>query len=215
MARRKVDVPARISMTIPANLLAEIDRWKNDIENMSRSELIAKLVRYALDNNAIDKIYPEGGFGDYDPLLIHRGEDRTRFHETENHFQRTPQAHPEPDEVNILNPRPDSSNRASPTKGLPPREEVDRRDLIPPFSGPKQEHLGGHQPNVTPSRNSFPYPRPTPTMPERSETSSSWTIHGQRNHELNDRPQSDGNKVISPDEFFERVTRLHERIQQI
>ena len=59
MVRRKVDVPKRISIMIPSDVLTEVDQWKQDIEDVSRSELISKLVRYALNQRAVDILYPD------------------------------------------------------------------------------------------------------------------------------------------------------------
>lgn len=215
MARRKVDVPVRISMTIPANLLTEIDGWKRNIENMSRSELISKLVRYALDHNAIDKIFPEGSSDQGHPLLPHRGEVPSQFKEPENQFHRYSTYDPTPKlndresqaEPALTRPRINHSAPGENERRLDPRPISDRLET--------NTFIHNNHPKTRPPGGQLPYLSTGGIPREGSENPSAWTFPKPRLAHTNEDRRADGHEVISSDQFFEKVARLHQRIRQI
>ena len=50
---------SKVSADIPASLLQQLDGWKVNIEGISRSQLISDLLKWSLDQGAIDSLYPE------------------------------------------------------------------------------------------------------------------------------------------------------------
>ena len=50
---------AKVSAYLPASLVQQLDVWKASIEGINRSQLISDLLKWALDEGAIDSLYPE------------------------------------------------------------------------------------------------------------------------------------------------------------
>jgi hypothetical protein len=59
MTRRSRYALAKVSADLPASLVQQLDGWKTSIEGINRSQLISDLLRWALDEGAIDSLYPE------------------------------------------------------------------------------------------------------------------------------------------------------------
>ena len=58
MTRRSRYALAKVSADIPLALVQQLDGWKSNIEGISRSQLIADLLKWSLDQGAIDSLYP-------------------------------------------------------------------------------------------------------------------------------------------------------------
>ena len=59
MSRRSRYALTKVSADLPAPLVQQLDGWKVSIEGINRSQLISDLLRWALDEGAIDSLYPE------------------------------------------------------------------------------------------------------------------------------------------------------------
>ena len=59
MSRRSRYALAKVSADLPASLVQQLDGWKASIEGINRSQLISDLLKWALDEGAIDSLYPE------------------------------------------------------------------------------------------------------------------------------------------------------------
>ena len=59
MSRRSRYALTKVSADLPASLVQQLDGWKTTIEGISRSQLISDLLRWSLDEGAIDSLYPE------------------------------------------------------------------------------------------------------------------------------------------------------------
>ena len=59
MTRRSRYALTKVSADLPASLVQQLDGWKLSIEGINRSQLISDLLRWSLDNGAIDALYPE------------------------------------------------------------------------------------------------------------------------------------------------------------
>ena len=58
MSRRSRYALTKVSADLPAALVQQLDGWKSNIEGISRSQLISDLLRWSLDQGAIDALYP-------------------------------------------------------------------------------------------------------------------------------------------------------------
>ena len=58
MSRRSRYALSKVSADIPISLVQQLDGWKTNIEGISRSQLISDLLKWALDEGAIDSLYP-------------------------------------------------------------------------------------------------------------------------------------------------------------
>jgi len=59
MSRRSRYALTKVSADLPTSLVQQLDGWKASIEGINRSQLISDLLRWALDEGAIDSLYPE------------------------------------------------------------------------------------------------------------------------------------------------------------
>jgi hypothetical protein len=59
MTRRSRYALTKVSADLPAPLVQQLDGWKASIEGINRSQLISDLLRWSLDQGAIDALYPE------------------------------------------------------------------------------------------------------------------------------------------------------------
>jgi len=59
MTRRSRYALTKVSADLPASLVQQLDGWKLSIEGINRSQLVSDLLRWSLDNGAIDALYPE------------------------------------------------------------------------------------------------------------------------------------------------------------
>ena len=59
MSRRSRYALTKVSADLPAPLVQQLDGWKISIEGINRSQLISDLLKWALDEGAIDSLYPE------------------------------------------------------------------------------------------------------------------------------------------------------------
>jgi hypothetical protein len=59
MTRRSRYALTKVSADLPAPLVQQLDGWKTSIEGINRSQLISDLLRWSLDQGAIDALYPE------------------------------------------------------------------------------------------------------------------------------------------------------------
>ena len=59
MTRRSRYALSKVSADIPVSLVQQLDGWKANIEGISRSQLISDLLKWSLDQGAIDSLYPE------------------------------------------------------------------------------------------------------------------------------------------------------------
>tara|TARA_X000001036_G_scaffold331261_1_gene309960 strand:- start:1708 stop:1947 length:240 start_codon:yes stop_codon:yes gene_type:complete len=59
MTRRSRYALSKVSADLPASLVQQLDGWKASIEGISRSQLISDLLKWSLDEGAIDALYPE------------------------------------------------------------------------------------------------------------------------------------------------------------
>jgi|TARA_X000001036_G_C19970315_1_gene517860 hypothetical protein len=59
MTRRSRYALTKVSADLPASLVQQLDGWKTTIEGINRSQLISDLLRWSLDQGAIDSLYPE------------------------------------------------------------------------------------------------------------------------------------------------------------
>ena len=59
MSRRSRYALTKVSADLPASLVQQIDGWKISIEGINRSQLISDLLKWSLDEGAIDALYPE------------------------------------------------------------------------------------------------------------------------------------------------------------
>ena len=63
MSRRSRYALSKVSADIPVSLVQQLDGWKSNIDGISRSQLIADLLKWALEQGAIDSLYPSCEFG--------------------------------------------------------------------------------------------------------------------------------------------------------
>tara|TARA_B100001250_G_scaffold333666_1_gene299372 strand:- start:446 stop:679 length:234 start_codon:yes stop_codon:yes gene_type:complete len=61
MTRRSRYALSKVSADLPASLVQQLDGWKANIDGISRSQLISDLLRWSLEQGAIDSLYPECG----------------------------------------------------------------------------------------------------------------------------------------------------------
>tara|TARA_Y100000590_G_scaffold438309_1_gene560973 strand:- start:552 stop:791 length:240 start_codon:yes stop_codon:yes gene_type:complete len=59
MSRRSRYALTKVSADLPAPLVQQLDGWKISIEGINRSQLISDLLKWSLDEGAIDALYPE------------------------------------------------------------------------------------------------------------------------------------------------------------
>ena len=59
MSRRSRYALTKVSADLPAPLVQQLDGWKLSIEGINRSQLISDLLKWSLDEGAIDALYPE------------------------------------------------------------------------------------------------------------------------------------------------------------
>ena len=59
MSRRSRYALTKVSADLPASLVQQLDGWKGSIEGINRSQLISDLLKWSLDEGAIDALYPE------------------------------------------------------------------------------------------------------------------------------------------------------------
>ena len=59
MSRRSRYALTKVSADLPASLVQQLDGWKISIEGINRSQLISDLLKWSLDEGAIDALYPE------------------------------------------------------------------------------------------------------------------------------------------------------------
>ena len=59
MTRRSRYALSKVSADIPVSLVQQLDGWKSNIEGISRSQLISDLLKWSLDQGAIDALYPD------------------------------------------------------------------------------------------------------------------------------------------------------------
>tara|TARA_B100001750_G_C15274768_1_gene479398 strand:- start:343 stop:582 length:240 start_codon:yes stop_codon:yes gene_type:complete len=59
MSRRSRYALTKVSADLPAALVQQLDGWKADIDGISRSQLIADLLTWSLNEGAVDALYPE------------------------------------------------------------------------------------------------------------------------------------------------------------
>ena len=59
MSRRSRYALTKVSADLPAPLVQQLDSWKISIEGINRSQLISDLLKWSLDEGAIDALYPE------------------------------------------------------------------------------------------------------------------------------------------------------------
>ena len=59
MSRRSRYALTKVSADLPASLVQQLDGWKTSIEGINRSQLISDLLKWSLDEGAIDALYPE------------------------------------------------------------------------------------------------------------------------------------------------------------
>ena len=59
MSRRSRYALTKVSADLPALLVQHLDGWKSSIEGINRSQLISDLLKWSLDEGAIDALYPE------------------------------------------------------------------------------------------------------------------------------------------------------------
>tara|TARA_B100000959_G_scaffold31982_1_gene30425 strand:+ start:606 stop:845 length:240 start_codon:yes stop_codon:yes gene_type:complete len=59
MSRRSRYALTKVSADLPAPLVQQLDGWKTSIEGINRSQLISDLLKWSLDEGAIDALYPE------------------------------------------------------------------------------------------------------------------------------------------------------------
>tara|TARA_B100000902_G_scaffold175689_1_gene169476 strand:- start:594 stop:833 length:240 start_codon:yes stop_codon:yes gene_type:complete len=58
MSRRSRYALSKVSADLSISLVQQLDGWKSNIEGISRSQLISDLLKWALDQGAIDALYP-------------------------------------------------------------------------------------------------------------------------------------------------------------
>ena len=58
MTRRSRYALTKVSADIPVSLVQQLDGWKSNIDGISRSQLISDLLKWSLDQGAIDALYP-------------------------------------------------------------------------------------------------------------------------------------------------------------
>ena len=58
MTRRSRYALSKVSADLPVSLVQQLDGWKANIDGISRSQLISDLLKWALDQGAIDSLYP-------------------------------------------------------------------------------------------------------------------------------------------------------------
>ncbi len=229
MARRKTDAPTRISIMIPADLLAEVDGWKTEIENISRSELLSKLARFALDHDAIDHLYPDHtGEGLPQKLADTRtAQIPAPVVDTDSRMVRSPPRSPRPSieqgpipaqrselahsttpavnqqgpevDTSLAGPPPAISSRPSPFTPSTPIPKEPEPGSKP--SALVKTHTGG---TTTGTRTA---PRPGP------EGSSAWSVPKANSPER--APLSDPRTIMTPEEFKQRISKLQRRVEQI
>ena len=49
---------SKVSADLPISLVQQLDGWKENIDGISRSQLISDLLKWSLDQGAIDALYP-------------------------------------------------------------------------------------------------------------------------------------------------------------
>ena len=59
MSRRSRYALTKVSADLPASLVQQLDGLKTSIEGINRSQLISDLLKWSLDEGAIDALYPE------------------------------------------------------------------------------------------------------------------------------------------------------------
>ena len=59
MTRRSRYALSKVSADIPVSLVQQLDGWKSNREGISRSQLISDLLKWSLDQGAIDALYPD------------------------------------------------------------------------------------------------------------------------------------------------------------
>ena len=59
MSRRSRYALTKVSADLPAPLVQQLDGWKISIEGINRSQLISDLLKWSLDEGAIDALYTE------------------------------------------------------------------------------------------------------------------------------------------------------------
>ena len=59
MSRRSRYALSKVSADLPASLVQQLDGSKAKIDGISRSQLISDLLKWSLDQGAIDSLYPE------------------------------------------------------------------------------------------------------------------------------------------------------------
>jgi len=235
MARRKADAPTRISIMIPADLLAEVDSWKTEIENISRSELLSKLARFALDHNAIDRLYPDHT-GGMQPRLAGTPAAQTPAPAVDNGSRKvrstppSPRPTPEPMPRPSLEQDPGSSGHSEPVHSHSRSMPLNGNGQAPGTrSGPVTSYLAKPSTPIP----GDPEPRSgryalvgthtsggTNTLlrmapgPDRGR-SSSWSISDDAGRPVQAARTPNHRGVMTPDEFVERITRLQQRVERI
>ncbi len=58
MSRRSRYSLTKVSADLPALLVQQLDAWRDQIEGINRSKLISDLLGWALEQGAIDDLYP-------------------------------------------------------------------------------------------------------------------------------------------------------------
>ena len=59
MKRRSRYALTKVSADLPAHIVQQLDGWKTEIEGINRSQLISDLLRWALEKDAVEALYPE------------------------------------------------------------------------------------------------------------------------------------------------------------
>ncbi len=59
MSRRSRYSLTKVSADLPSVLVQQLDNWKGQIHGINRSQLIGDLLLWALEQGAVDQLYPE------------------------------------------------------------------------------------------------------------------------------------------------------------
>ncbi len=211
MARRKVDVPRRISIMIPDDLLIQVDQWKVEIDDISRSELISKLVRYALQQDAIDHLYPDQSSSripstrNRKTVVKEPPKNRTINNNFRTTKYQTSNEHPtEPFEMNIRTSGNSSSHEPeyediSSLNGSSRSAEPEKM-LVNVLAGPGQgSQIQDKDPKVGPDRDKH----------------GGWGHPNGNTRSLSVPPKLPVKPVLNPDEFEMRMKELQKRVERI
>ncbi len=63
MSRRSRYALTKVSADLPTLLVQKLDAWKMEIQGINRSQLINDLLTWAIEQGAIDQLYPECAAG--------------------------------------------------------------------------------------------------------------------------------------------------------